>query len=122
MIEDQVTSPLSETAPRFVRYKELLEKAGNILGYYTKANMDRKLEWLNFHSFCYECGKSIGVHLDVCAVCHMVSYCSRSCRRENWRKGHKDECNKAARRTRMVMGRAGRASRTTPRRRPNTGI
>ena len=121
-----IEEPLRENGPRFVRYKELLEKARNILGYYKKTDMDCKLEWLNFHSFCYECGKTVGVHLDACTVCHMVSYCSRSCRRENWRKGHKDECNKAARKT-MVVSRSGRTSaaqRTSApqRRRPNTGI
>ena len=50
-----------------------------------------KKEWTIF-SFCYECGRTSGVHLVKCPGCRGVSYCSRTCRSDNWRKGHQKEC------------------------------
>ena len=48
-------------------------------------------EW-SLSSFCYECGRSCGVHLVKCFGCQSVWYCSRTCRSESLRKSHKDEC------------------------------
>ena len=51
-------------------------------------------EWTMF-SFCYECGRTSGVHLVKCPGCRSVSYCSRTCRTDNWKKGHQRECTGA---------------------------
>lgn len=51
-------------------------------------------EWTLF-SFCYECGRSVGVHLAKCLGCRAVCYCSHSCKVENWKKGHGNECTGA---------------------------
>ena len=58
------------------------------------AAMDNKKEWTIF-SFCYECGRTSGVHLVKCPGCRSVSYCSRTCRSDNWKKGHQKECTGA---------------------------
>lgn len=55
--------------------------------------VERK-EWTIF-SFCYECGRTSGVHLVKCPGCRSVSYCSRTCRSDNWKKGHQKECTGA---------------------------
>ena len=51
-------------------------------------------EWTLF-SFCYECGRSVGVHLAKCSGCRAVCYCSHSCKNENLKKGHIEECTSA---------------------------
>ena len=51
-------------------------------------------EWTLF-SFCYECGRSVGVHLAKCSGCRAVCYCSHSCKNENLKKGHIEECTGA---------------------------
>lgn len=56
-----------------------------------ESRVDRK-EWTIF-SFCYECGRTSGVHLVKCPGCRSVSYCSRTCRSDNWKKGHQKECS-----------------------------
>lgn len=81
--------------PRLVRYKELLDKTDNILSSYTKAKLASAAEDWSFSSFCYECGRSYGTCLTECPGCRMVAYCSKNCKRENWRKGHREECNKS---------------------------
>ena len=48
-------------------------------------------EW-SLASFCYECGRSSGVHLVKCFGCQSVWYCSRTCKSESLKKSHKDEC------------------------------
>lgn len=48
-------------------------------------------EWTLF-SFCYECGRSVGVHLAKCSGCRAVCYCSHSCKNESLKKGHIEEC------------------------------
>lgn len=55
---------------------------------------DAKKEWTIF-SFCYECGRTSGVHLVKCPGCRSVSYCSRTCRSDNWKRGHQKECTGA---------------------------
>ena len=78
-----------EKVPKFIRYKDMLEKAITILTSYKEA--EEMSEW-TFSSFCYECGRSAGVHLNMCGGCEVVSFCSRTCRGECLKKGHKDEC------------------------------
>lgn len=51
-------------------------------------------EWTIF-SFCYECGRTSGIHLVKCPSCRGVSYCSRTCRSDNWKRGHQKECTGA---------------------------
>ena len=51
-------------------------------------------EWTLF-SFCYECGRSVGVHLAKCSGCRAVCYCSHSCKNESMKKGHIEECTGA---------------------------
>ena len=51
-------------------------------------------EW-TLYSFCYECGRSVGVHLAKCVGCRTVCYCSHSCKSANWKKGHGIECTGA---------------------------
>jgi hypothetical protein len=53
-----------------------------------------KKEWTIF-SFCYECGRTSGIHLVKCPGCRGISYCSRTCRSDNWKKGHQRECTGA---------------------------
>ena len=43
--------------------------------------------------FCYECGQSSGVRLVRCPGCQYVYYCSQTCRVENYRRGHREECS-----------------------------
>lgn len=42
---------------------------------------------------CANCGAS-HVALKVCSGCKLVSYCSKLCQKENWKKCHKDSCFK----------------------------
>lgn len=79
-------------ANKIVIYKELIEKANSIFSNFKEADEDSS--W-GFSSFCYECGRSSGVHLTSCLGCEVVSYCSRICKEENWKKGHREECCKA---------------------------
>lgn len=121
--EEQVSASLrsrSGKIPKLVRYKDLLEKANNILGYYSKARMDRSIDGWNFQSFCYECGRSSGVVLDECPGCHVVCYCSRNCQLECWRKGHKDECGGKSSRL-GVPSKSSKGS-VMQRARPSTGL
>ena len=55
---------------------------------------ENKKEWTIF-SFCYECGRTSGVHLVKCPGCRSVSYCSRTCRSDSWKRGHQKECTGA---------------------------
>ena len=48
-------------------------------------------QW-NFFSFCYECGRSSGVHLTKCPMCKAVCYCSLSCRENSWKTDHRESC------------------------------
>lgn len=59
----------------------------------SEASTEKK-EWTIF-SFCYECGRTSGVHLVKCPGCRGVSYCSRTCRTDSWKKGHQIECTGA---------------------------
>lgn len=77
---------------RYIRYKEIIDKSVVFLRFYKQANLERRMSSWTFSSFCYECGKSGGTNLTDCPGCHVVSYCSRNCKAENWRKGHKQEC------------------------------
>ena len=44
-------------------------------------------------SYCYRCNKSLSrTEVKECNGCHRMSYCSRSCQREDWLKGHKMTC------------------------------
>ena len=56
-----------------------------------RESLEGKKEW-TITSFCYECGRTAGVHLVKCPGCRGVSYCSRTCRSDNWKKGHQKEC------------------------------
>lgn len=118
--EERVSASLlsrSGRIPRLVRYKDLLEKANSILGHFKKAKMDRRIDGLNLLSFCYECGRSCGVLLEECPGCHLVAYCSRNCRLETWRKGHKDECSKSSK----LASKSSKGS-VMQRARPSTGL
>lgn len=53
-----------------------------------------KSEW-SLVSFCYECGRSVGVVLVNCPGCRSIKYCSKSCRAESWKRGHQLECTGA---------------------------
>ncbi|CAH8497212.1 unnamed protein product [Schistosoma rodhaini] len=44
------------------------------------------------YSFCYECGRSVGVRLTVCSRCHRVYFCSKVCKLKSWTMRHKNEC------------------------------
>ena len=83
-----------EKISKLVRYKELIQKANAIFVNYKQMNVSQDNTW-GFSSFCYECGRSSGVRLTVCLGCKVVSYCSRSCKGESWKKGHREECNNA---------------------------
>ena len=123
-VEERVSASLmsrSGKVPRLVRYRELLEKANSILAFYSKAKMDRRMDWWNFQTFCYECGRSGGVVvLDECPRCHIVSYCGRQCRLESWKKGHKDECNQSSKASAGVPSKSSQKN-VVKRKRPNTG-
>ena len=42
--------------------------------------------------FCEYCCKSVGVNLVACSRCHLVWFCSRSCKLRAWEGWHKREC------------------------------
>ena len=84
-------SKSNSIASKIARYKGLIEKAESIFKHY-KGSL--KTSW-RFSDFCYECGKTAGVRLTLCTGCEVVSYCSRFCKTENWKKGHREECCKA---------------------------
>ncbi|KAK4473333.1 hypothetical protein MN116_004495 [Schistosoma mekongi] len=44
------------------------------------------------YSFCYECGRSVGVRLVVCSRCRRVYFCSKVCKLKSWTTRHKNEC------------------------------
>ena len=55
---------------------------------------ERRSSW-TLLSFCYECGRSAGVRLVRCKSCGAVCYCSQSCKDDNLKKGHREECTGA---------------------------
>lgn len=119
--EERVSASLlsrSGKISRFARYKDLFEKAISILGHFKKARMERRIDGWSFLSFCYECGRSCGVLLEECPGCHLVVYCTRNCRLESWRKGHKEECSKSK------LGLQNKSSKgsVVQRARPSTGL
>ena len=69
-------------------------------------------EWTIF-SFCYECGRTSGVHLVKCPGCRGVSYCSRTCRSDNWKKGHQKECTGAQVKVQDTLPNKGRSGPKT---------
>ena len=79
-----------ESSYKVVEHKED-EVAVDSLEIERKPSLSEKKEWTMF-SFCYECGRTSGVHLVRCPGCRSVSYCSRTCRSDNWKKGHQKEC------------------------------
>ncbi|KAK7888890.1 hypothetical protein WMY93_024450 [Mugilogobius chulae] len=42
--------------------------------------------------FCFYCSRSAFVKLTRCSRCHMVFYCSKTCKLKSWEEGHKDTC------------------------------
>jgi hypothetical protein len=45
---------------------------------------------------CKNCKRSTDlVEMVMCSSCHSAGYCSRRCRHEDWRDGHRNECNLA---------------------------
>jgi len=46
-------------------------------------------------SYCCRCNKSLSkTNVKVCNGCHRMTYCSRSCQKEDWLNGHSVSCNK----------------------------
>ncbi|XP_023647880.1 ankyrin repeat and MYND domain-containing protein 1 isoform X2 [Paramormyrops kingsleyae] len=43
-------------------------------------------------SYCYQCGRSVGVTLKACTRCQEVSYCSEACKVKSWSNRHREEC------------------------------
>ncbi|XP_048866956.1 ankyrin repeat and MYND domain-containing protein 1 [Brienomyrus brachyistius] len=43
-------------------------------------------------SYCYQCGRSVGVTLKACSRCQEVSYCSEACKVKSWGNRHREEC------------------------------
>ena len=85
-----------------INLEEMFEKAKSLFPSPPTTSKDNlndedtavKKEWTMF-SFCYECGRTSGVHLVKCPGCKGVSYCSKTCRSDNWKKGHQRECTGA---------------------------
>ena len=101
-----------------MKLDEMFEKAKSLLPRIecsTKENLKEEelpgetgqKEWTMF-SFCYECGRTSGVHLVKCPGCRGVSYCSRTCRSENWRRGHHKECTGAQVKLKEALAGKGR--------------
>ncbi|CAH8428876.1 unnamed protein product [Heterobilharzia americana] len=44
------------------------------------------------YSFCYECGRTVGVRLVPCSRCRRVYFCSKVCKLKSWTIRHKNEC------------------------------
>lgn len=95
---------------KIARYKELIQRANSIFVNYKRTSVSEDNSW-GFSSFCYECGKSSGVRLTLCTGCEVVCYCSRNCKEESWKKGHREECVKAEV-IRLKMSTYSRARRT----------
>ena len=83
-----------EKLPKQLRYKALFEKAAKFLSTYKELEEVHSHGVWTFSSFCYECGKCSSTNLTLCPNCEVVSYCSRFCKGESWKKGHKDECKR----------------------------
>jgi hypothetical protein len=73
--------------------QQFLEKFISEFGEKLHVNVDRAL--LNHEARCCapECQKAPNYF---CDGCQKVVYCSKSCQKEAWRKGHKEECRKAS--------------------------
>ncbi len=76
---------------KVARYRELIERVEDFFRI-NRYMIDRK-DW-EFSSFCFECGKTAGVHLTLCTGCELISYCGRTCKMNHWKKGHREECCK----------------------------
>ena len=76
---------------KIARYKELIKQAESLFRRYPQSLTGKAWE---FSDFCYECGKSGSVRLSYCTGCEVIKYCSRNCKLDNWKKGHREECNK----------------------------
>jgi hypothetical protein len=87
--------------------QQFLEKFISNFGEKLHVNVDRAL--LNRRCCAPECQKAPNYF---CDGCQKVVYCSKSCQKEAWRKGHKEECRKASE-TQLKIGAVESASEWT---------
>ena len=58
--------------------------------------MSKDLHRIGLGNVCFACGVPAGtdgVRLQQCARCQAAWYCSKTCQRDDWKKGHKLDCH-----------------------------